>query len=114
MQLLTLQGALESMLHTKRNLCTTAREALQAATPDEDPVQLNKQTNKQKHKQVKGTALQNPYAPHPYFIFSPTLYVCWEHLKADTMYQILNTIFNCPCALKLPWKGQNLRNAQNV
>lgn len=101
------------MLHTKRNL-RTRRERSPAscswrkpAGHDKDPVQLNKQANKRKHKQsqVSEGNRKNPCAPLPYFTFSPTLYVCWEHFKADTMYEILNTVFNCPWALKLPLEG---------
>ena len=100
---------LQSPCSTTRRACAPQLERSPAsctqrkpACHDKDPVQLNKQT---KHKQGEGNSIKNPYAPHPYFIFSPTLYVYWEHFKADTMYQIFNTIFNCPCALKLPLEG---------
>lgn len=59
-----------------------------------------------KDKQGEGNSVKNPIYSLPILLHTLPHIVCvLEHFKADTMYRILNTVFNCPCVLRLPLEG---------
>ena len=59
-----------------------------------------------KDKQGEGNSIKNPIYPSPILLrILPHIVCVLEHFKADTMYHILNTVFNCPCVLRLPSEG---------